>query len=90
MKKVLPIIVLAQFFCTSLWFATNAVILGLSEDFGILAENMSDLTSAIQFGFITGTLLFALTNIADRYSPSKVFFWWARLFWVLRCLILSR
>ena len=63
MKKVLPIIVLAQFFCTSLWFATNAVILGLSEDFGILAENMSDLTSAIQFGFITGTLLGAVVNL---------------------------
>ncbi len=77
MKKILSIIVLAQFFCTSLWFATNAVILGLSQDFEIKAENMSDLTSAVQFGFITGTLLFALTNIADRFPPSKVFFWCA-------------
>lgn len=77
MKSKLPIIVLSQFFCTSLWFATNAVMAGLSEDLGIAANNMGNLTSAVQFGFITGTLLFALTNIADRYSPSKVFFWCA-------------
>lgn len=77
MKRVLPVIVLAQFFCTSLWFATNAVVAGLSEEFGIGITRTGDLTSAVQFGFIIGTLLFALTNIADRFSPSKVFFWCA-------------
>jgi predicted MFS family arabinose efflux permease len=30
-------------------------------------------TSAIQLGFITGTLLFALLSISDRYSPRKLF-----------------
>jgi MFS family permease len=33
----------------------------------------------VQFGFITGTLLFALFTIADRFSPSKVFFLCASL-----------
>lgn len=32
------------------------------------------ITSAVQFGFILGTLLFALLTIADRFSPAKVFF----------------
>ncbi|WP_366085254.1 hypothetical protein [Polaribacter sp.] len=32
------------------------------------------LTSAVQFGFITGTLLFALFTVSDRVSPFKVFF----------------
>lgn len=32
------------------------------------------LTSAVQLGFISGTLLFAILSIADRFSPSKVFF----------------
>ena len=32
------------------------------------------LTSAVQFGFITGTLLFAILGVADRFSPSLVFF----------------
>ncbi len=31
-------------------------------------------TSAVQLGFIFGTLVFALFTIADRFSPSKVFF----------------
>ena len=71
-RLVLPVIVLAQFLCTSLWFAGNAIvgdIMGPGHS-GLLAH----LTSAIQFGFITGTLVFALLTIADRYSPSLVFF----------------
>ncbi len=32
------------------------------------------LTSSVQFGFITGTLVFAMLSFADRYAPSKVFF----------------
>jgi MFS family permease len=32
------------------------------------------LTSAVQSGFILGTLIFAVLSIADRFSPSLVFF----------------
>lgn len=32
------------------------------------------LTSSVQLGFIAGTLLYALLTIADRFSPSWVFF----------------
>lgn len=40
-----------------------------------LQENaLGLLTSAVQFGFISGTLLFAIFTIVDRFSPSKVFF----------------
>ena len=35
---------------------------------------LAHLTSVIQFGFITGTFVFALLAIADRFSPSRVFF----------------
>jgi len=35
---------------------------------------LGHITSAIQFGFIVGTLCYALSNIADRFSPSTVFF----------------
>jgi hypothetical protein len=37
-------------------------------------SSLSHLTSAVQFGFITGTLSFALLTLSDRFSPSKVFF----------------
>ncbi|WP_246070169.1 MFS transporter [Mangrovivirga cuniculi] len=45
----------------------------LVSDFGLEAGALGILTSAVQFGFISGTLLFAILTIADRFSPSKVF-----------------
>lgn len=72
-KYVLPAIVVAQFCCTSLWFAGNAVMAELGTNFNLPDSALGHLTSAVQFGFITGTLLFALLAIADRFSPSKVF-----------------
>ena len=74
-KKVLPIIVLAQFCCTSLWFAGNAVMTDLLKNFQLEPAALGHLTSAVQLGFITGTLLFAFLSISDRFSPSKVFFY---------------
>ncbi|MGB5377070.1 MFS transporter [Muriicola sp.] len=73
-KKVLPLIVIAQFLCTSLWFAGNGVLDNLVAEFGLTSGALGHLTTAVQFGFISGTLLFAFFTIADRYSPSRVFF----------------
>lgn len=72
---LITIIVVAQFFCTSLWFAGNAVIADITLNLQRNATNyLAHLSSAVQFGFILGTLIFALLSIADRFSPSKVFF----------------
>lgn len=72
-KHVLPVIILAQWFCTSLWFASNGVMAGLVDSFGLEATAMGHLTSAVQAGFILGTLLFAVLSISDRFSPVRVF-----------------
>ncbi|MCC6762688.1 MAG: MFS transporter [Chitinophagaceae bacterium] len=72
-KYILPVIVLAQFLCTSLWFAGNAVMRPLSQELHLDADFVAHLTSSVQFGFIIGTLLFAMLAIADRFSPSTVF-----------------
>jgi MFS family permease len=74
MRKILPIIVIAQFFCTSLWFAGNAIISDMTRELNLDQHFLAHLTSAIQFGFITGTLTFAIFTVSDRFSPSKVFF----------------
>lgn len=71
---ILPIIIFAQFAGTSLWFAGNAVLPDLQEAFDLAPESLGAITSSVQFGFIIGTLLFAFLLIADRFSPSKVFF----------------
>src|SRR5882672_9771222 len=74
MKRILPIIVISQFFCTSLWFAGNAILPDLIKSFQLEPDFLTHLTSMVQFGFITGTFVFALLTIADRFSPSLVFF----------------
>lgn len=73
-RLILPIIVVSQFFCTSLWFAGNSIISDIAKDLHLESSFLAHLTSAIQFGFITGTLLFAVFTISDRFSPSFVFF----------------
>ncbi len=72
-RHILPVIIISQFFCTSLWFAGNGVMDNLALDFHLNESALGHLTSAVQFGFIFGTLLFAFFTIADRFSPSKVF-----------------
>lgn len=73
-RWILPVIVFSQFCCTSLWFAGNAVIRDLVTHFDLVESSLGHLTSAVQFGFISGTLVFAILTIADRYPPSRVFF----------------
>lgn len=65
---------LAQFSCTSLWFAGNAVIADLLQESQVKEGVLAHITAAVQFGFITGTLIYALLSVADRFSPSMVFF----------------
>jgi MFS family permease len=71
---ILAVIVIAQFLCTSLWFAGNAVMAGLLESLQLTGDILGDITSSVQFGFISGTLFYAFFAIADRFSSTKVFF----------------
>lgn len=56
------LIILSQFLSGAVWFAGNAAFQGQ----GLLL-------SAVQAGFIAGTLAFALLNLADRFSPARLF-----------------
>ncbi|MFC3561878.1 MFS transporter [Pedobacter jamesrossensis] len=73
-KKILPIIVVSQFLCTSLWFAGNAILPDIIKSFPTELNLLANLTSMVQFGFISGTLVFAIFSISDIFDPSKVFF----------------
>jgi MFS transporter, DHA1 family, inner membrane transport protein len=72
-RHILPVLVTAQFAGTSLWFAVNAVMPDLQRELGWATAAVGTLTSALQFGFIVGTLVFALLAIADRFSARAVF-----------------
>ncbi|MBS1771565.1 MAG: MFS transporter [Bacteroidetes bacterium] len=73
-RHILPLIILSQFAGTSLWFAGNAVVKDIVLHFGLETDVVSTITTAVQLGFITGSLLFAIFTIADRFSPSRIFF----------------
>ena len=68
-----PTIVLAQLFGTSLWFSANSAASSLMQAWGITEADIGLLTNAVQLGFISGTLTFALTGLADRFEASRIF-----------------
>ena len=70
---ILPTIVISQFTGTSLWFAGNAVIDDIQRQWSLGESVVGYMTSVVQFGFIAGTLCFAVLAVSDRYSPRKVF-----------------
>ncbi|MDX1488162.1 MAG: hypothetical protein R3268_08185, partial [Acidiferrobacterales bacterium] len=72
-SRVLLVIVFSQFAGTSLWFASNAVLGDLRQQWGIASDSLGYMTSAVQLGFITGTLTFAFFAVADRFSSRVVF-----------------
>lgn len=67
-------IIFSQFTGTSLWFAGNAIIADLQQSWALPEHSVGYVTSAVQLGFIVGTLVFAYLALADRFSPRKVFF----------------
>lgn len=71
--RILPVITLSQLAGTSVWFAGNAVMPDLIRQGGLPAAALGDVTTAVQLGFIAGTLVFAILAIADRFSPRYVF-----------------
>jgi MFS family permease len=72
-SRILPTIILSQFAGTSLWFAANAVLPDLQRRWGLSEQSPGDVTTAVQFGFIAGTLAFAVLALSDRYSPRRIF-----------------
>lgn len=67
-------IVVSQLAGTSLWFAGNAVLPELRAAMHLSQYGVSLVTSAVMFGFVTGTLVFAFFSLADRFSPVRLFF----------------
>jgi MFS family permease len=66
-------IALAQLFGTSLWFSANSAADDLMRAWHASASDIGWLTSAVQGGFILGTLGLSLTGLADRFRASAIF-----------------
>lgn len=63
----------AQLFGTALWFSANSTAGDLSRIWNVSAAEIGWLTSAVQLGFILGTLSISLSGAADRFRASSIF-----------------
>lgn len=69
----MPVVVLAQLLGTSLWFSANAAAADLRGIWDLGDADLGRLTIAVQSGFALGTVLAAVTSLADRYRASRIF-----------------
>ena len=63
----------AQVLALSLWFSATAVVPSLRAAGAIDALSASLFTSAVQAGFVIGTLISAILGLADRIDPRRFF-----------------
>jgi MFS family permease len=70
---MLALLAAAELLGMSLWFAANAVAPELAARFGLSAGQTGWLTSAVQLGFVAGTALAALLNLADVVPAARLF-----------------
>ncbi|MEM7608417.1 MAG: MFS transporter [Myxococcota bacterium] len=72
-SQSLTLLIVAQWACTSLWFASNAALPSLNAELA-LEGGVGALTAAVQLGFIGGAALVALSGLADRVASHRLFF----------------
>jgi len=70
----LATVAIAELLCTSLWFSANGVAGQLESLWALGPREIGWLTNAVQLGFIAGTLLLAVTGLADTFSATRIFF----------------
>jgi MFS family permease len=71
--RVLALLTAAQFLGMSLWFTASAVAPQLQALWGLNAQQAGWLTTAVQLGFVGGTAVAAVLNLAD-VVPARAYF----------------
>ena len=71
--RMLAIIGIAELLGMSLWFAATAIAPELASRWSLSPAETGWLTSAVQLGFVAGTLVAAVLNLAD-IVPSRTYF----------------
>lgn len=75
----LAVLAYAEVAAMSLWFSASAVMPALREEVALSDFQQSAFTSAVQAGFVVGSLISAVLALADRIEP--------RLFFALSALV---
>jgi MFS family permease len=72
-RRALIVVSLGVLLATSTWFSGTAAARVLARLWSLSPAQSARLTSATQWGFIVGTLIYAATNLADRFDARRVF-----------------
>ncbi len=64
---------MAELLGLGLWFSASAVTPALTVEWSLDESGAAWLTMSVQLGFVVGTLLSALFNLADIYNPRRLF-----------------
>src|SRR5687768_6487998 len=70
---MLAVLAIAQLLGMSLWFGANAVAGELGSRWGLDTSELGWLTSVVQLGFVVGTAIAAVLNLAD-IVPARWYF----------------
>src|SRR5688572_13629265 len=70
---MLMLVALAEVFGMSLWFSATAAAPAIVGEFTLDQATLAWLTMAVQGGFVAGTLLTAVTNLADAVNARRLF-----------------
>ncbi|WP_370153152.1 MFS transporter [Ferrovibrio sp.] len=72
-RRAILLLIVAQVLALALWFSGTAVLPGLRTAFHLGDFASAAMTSAVQAGFILGTLVSAGLGLADRIDPRRYF-----------------
>ena len=71
---MLAVVSLAQFLGMTLWFSATAITPALITEYNIEPRHAAWLTMAVQAGFVAGTLISAVANLADVLNARVLMF----------------
>ena len=71
--RSLAALAVAEVMALALWFSASAVVPALTAEYGLDGFHASLFTSAVQAGFVAGTMGSALLGLADRLDPRRYF-----------------
>lgn len=71
--KAVTLLALAQVAALSLWFSATALIPAFKAEYDFGDFHAALLSSSVAIGFVLGTLASAILNLADRFSPHRIY-----------------
>ncbi len=71
----ITLIAVSEVAAMALWFSASAIVPALTRDIALDSHVASLFTSAVQLGFVAGTLGSAAFGLADRLDPRTFFMW---------------